>query len=116
METITTNLIIQSLKERVREKIPISPNDWLDAGIKLNTLLGDEAEELFKLQQKVAQLKVEYLEKGTSVSEAKTRVEASDDYRRYCLQKAKITRIEEHIRLAKLMARTSQGEYSGGNL
>ena len=113
---VTTNSIIQWLKEQVEQKKPVSPTQWLEASQRLCILLGDESEELFKLQQKVAQQKVDYIEQDKSVSEAKARVEASDDYRLYCCQKAKIARIDEQIRIAKIQSRTVMEEFRGQNI
>jgi len=114
METkITTETIISWLKEQVETKSSISPNLYIDAAQKLNVLLSDEDIKLFDCQQKVAQLKVGYINQGYSVAKAKVIVEASDDYKEYCLQKAKIERIVEFIRIAKLQGRMQQEEYKG---
>jgi len=83
---------------------------WLDAAQKLTMLLGDEHDKLFELQQIVANLKVGCLEEGTSSVEAKTRVEATDAFRSMQKQKAKIGRIEEMVRIAKIQARMLDNE------
>ena len=116
MEKITIDTITNYLKEQVEQKLPISPGLWIDSAQKINVLLGDEHQKLFDLQQIVAKIKVEHIEEGKSVSDAKTRVEASSEYKDYQIQKAKIGRIEEFIRLAKLQARMKNEEYQGGNL
>ena len=115
MEKRTTDTIIASLKNLVETKTPVSPGVWVEAASDLNILLGDEHDILFDLQQKVAQLRLKYLnqEDHINVSEAKIRVEATDEYRQYCAQRAKIGRIEEQIRIAKVQSRLKDTEFKG---
>lgn len=112
---ITTDTIIEYLKNAVEQKLPIPPTVWLDSAVKLNLLLADEQEELFNLQQKVAQLKIDYLQDDDkrNVSKAKMMVEASDDFRLMKTQQAKIDRIIEFIRLAKVQSKISSEEMRG---
>jgi hypothetical protein len=112
-EIITTDTILNFLKQAVEQKKPLSPAVFADAAQKLVTLMGDEHDHLFVLQQEVARAKVEFIEQGDSVAKAKAKVEASDVYRQMCGQKAKIERIEETIRIAKLRARLSETEFKG---
>jgi hypothetical protein len=113
MTIVTTDTIVNYLKNAVETKQPLSPTVWADAAQKLIVLLGDEADILFDLQQKVAQKKVDYIEGGDSVAKAKVKVEATDEYREMSRQKAKIEHVEEMIRVAKLRARLSETEFKG---
>ncbi len=110
---VTTDTIISYLQDCVEQKIQLAPSTWLDAAQKLNVLLGDEQDLLFDLQQKVAQLKIDYLQddEKRNVSRAKMYVEATEDYRKAKQQAAKIERIEEFIRIAKIQARMKDNEY-----
>lgn len=112
---ITTDTIVEYLKNAVEQKLPIPPTVWLDSAVKLNLLLADEQEELFNLQQKVAQLKIDFLQDDDkrNVSKAKMMVEASDDFRLMKSQQAKIDRIIEFIRLAKVQSKISSEELRG---
>ncbi len=110
---ISCDTIISWLHDQMEQKLPISPTVFLESAEKLNILVSDESDKLFELAQKVAQMKVEYLTQDMSVAEAKTRVEASDEYREMCRQKAKIGRIEEHIRLAKIQSRSAGDQAKG---
>lgn len=114
-QIITVDFIIDTLKEYVETKQPVSPQVWVEAAQKLNVLLGDEHDKMFDLQQKVAQLKVDYLndDEKRNVSKAKMLVEASEDYKELCKLKAKVGRIEEFIRIAKIQARLKDGELKG---
>jgi len=112
-EKITTDIIINYLQNQVEQKLPIDPGTFLDAAEKLNILLGDEHEELFSLAQKCAIIKADKILEGKSVAMAKALLEASDDYRHMLSQKAKIERIVEFIRLAKLHARIKNDEIKG---
>ena len=108
---VSTDLILNTLKKWVEEKIPISPHLWVDASLKLTLFLGDENSRLFELQQEVGKLKVGFIQEGKSVAEAKCLVEASDLFKDFCIQKGKIESIKETIRVAKLQARLSTDEY-----
>ena len=112
---VTCDLIIDWLKEQYEKKNPVSPHTFIESAEKLNILMSDEHAKLFELQQKVAQGKVDLLtqEKKPSVAEVKLISEASDLYKEMCIQKAKIGRIEEHIRLAKIHSRMSADEARG---
>lgn len=108
---IDTDLILSTMKGWVETKTVIDAHTWVDASQKLNVLIGDEHDKLFDLQQKVAQMKVAYITEGKSVSDAMSRVEAEDLYRDMQRQKARISQIEEMIRIAKLQARLKDNEY-----
>jgi ElaB/YqjD/DUF883 family membrane-anchored ribosome-binding protein len=112
---VTIDTIIEYLQDAVKSKTPLPPTIWLDAAQKLNVLLSEEEDRLFDLQQVVAQKKYDFI-KGQAkknVSEAKAYIEASDDYRDSKKQAAKIGRIVEFIRLAKIQARTRMEEMRG---
>lgn len=107
MEQITSDTILAFLKEKVETKSPLDPNLWLDSAMKLNLLLGDEMDNLASLKQEVAQIRLGFLEgsEKRNVSEARLRTEATEKYRLMKIQESKCDRIEEFIRIAKLMAR-----------
>lgn len=115
MNKVTTETIINWIKEQVENKQPVAPGLWVDSAAKLNVLLADEHNKLFEYQQKVAQMKLGYLQgqDKINVSEAKLRVEATDEYRLMHEQKAKIERIIEFIRIAKVQARMTMEEFKG---
>lgn len=110
---VTTELILTTLKEWIETKTPIAPHLYVDAALKLNLLKGDEVENLYNLQQKVALRKVALIENGDSVAMAKAKTDASDEYKDYKKQEAKIEMIEEAIRLAKVYARMNSEEIKG---
>jgi phosphoglycerate-specific signal transduction histidine kinase len=114
-ELVTVDVIINYIKDNVENKVPLSPSVFVDAAAKLNVLLSDEHAILYKLQREVAQEKVNLIqEEHVTGTEAKMRVEAMPLYEEMMNQKAKISRIEEFIRIAKLQARMKQEEYKGG--
>ncbi len=109
---ITTDTILEQLKEWVENKMPINPSLWLEAAIKINVLKSDETTALFHLQQAVAKRKKELMEtEDFTAAKAKVWAEASDIFREMKLQEAKISMIEEQIRLSKHMARMGQDDY-----
>lgn len=110
---VTTDLILETLKDWVEKKVPIAPYLWVDAGLKLNMFKSDESAKLYDLQQKVALRKVALIENGDSVAMAKAKTDASDEYKAYKIQEAKIEMITEMIRLAKTQARLGNEEIKG---
>lgn len=110
---VTTETILNWFEEAVTNKYPIEPHLWLDAAQKLNVLLGDECDELYKLEQLVAKMKVELLQGGFTSAKAKTFIEAEDIHRDMRKQAAKIKHVEEMIRLAKIRSRIASEEIKG---
>lgn len=108
---INADLILQWIKDQIESKQPIDPGLWVEISQKLNILKADEDDKVADLQQVVAQKRVALLEAGKNVSYAKTMIEASDEYKHYLKQKAKIERIEEAIRLSKTQAKLASENY-----
>jgi hypothetical protein len=111
-ELVTTETILTWLQTSVEERQIIGPSMWLDAAAKLTVLLGDEHDKLFDLQQQVAQMKVQSMEDGDTAARAKIKAEATDVYKAMCSQRARIERIEEMVRVAKIQARMKDNEQS----
>lgn len=112
-ELVTTETIVEFFEKSVQQKRVVDSHTWIDGAQKLNALLGGEHDVLFQLQQKVAKMRVELLSGGAKVGYAKMVVDSSDEYREMQTQKAKIGRIEEMIRIAKLQARLKDSEMRG---
>lgn len=113
MEERTIDSIISWFERSVRNKDIIDAHMFVEAAADLNILKGDEDDKLYDLQQQVAQQKCLYLEQDCHVSKAKVLVEATDTYKEYCRQHAKIERIEEFIRIAKIQARLKDNNLQG---
>ena len=109
MDNITADTILNSIKEMVASKRQLNPDIWIDAAFKLNVLIGDENDILLVRQQEVAQKRLDFLTQGDTVSAAKLKVEATDEYREMHRQKMKVAQIEEFIRISKIQARAAQG-------
>ncbi len=114
-ELVSIQTITEYLENAVKTKTPLAPSVWIDAAQKMNVLLGDEHDRLYELQQKVAQAKLNFLECDPkhNVSAARLRVETTDDYKEMRKQEAKIKRIEEAIRIAKLQGKLKEAEFRG---
>ncbi len=112
-ERITTDLILGTLKEWVETKTPIDPNLWIEACSKLNVLKSDETAKLYELQQQKALYKTLLIENGDTVAKATAKTEASDVYKLWKMQEAKIDMIEEQIKISKIQARMGREEYKG---
>lgn len=111
-ELITTDTIMGYLQQAVEEKQVIPPSLWVEAAMKLNVLIGNETDKLYELQQQVADLKVTHIttDEKRNVSKAKVFTEASNVYKDMKKQEAKVERIQEFIRLAKIQARLRDSE------
>ena len=112
MDKITVDTIIDYLKEKVEAKeAHFDTQFWIESALKLNLLLGDEHDKLVELNRKVADLKLMWLEgqDKKNVSEARLRVEASQEYEDYKKQELKCKRVEEYIKVCKKMSDRSAG-------
>lgn len=102
--------IMNVLETWAAEKQTITPSLFLEAAQKLVALLGNEADLLYTMEQNIAQMRVDLLDKGLKSVEVKIRVEASEEYRLARLQRALIERINETVRLAKLRGKLASEE------
>lgn len=107
----TVDDILAVLETWAAEKQVIDAHQLLDAATKLTLLLGDEANELFLLEQQIALEKVTWLEQGKSVAYANLQVAGSQHQLEARVKAAKIKRVEEMVRLAKIRARLADNEY-----
>ena|SRR3990167_896880 len=108
----TVDSVIAELKKKVEDREVVHPSWWLEAAEFLNILLGDEQDNLFRLQQNIAQERKELLghQVKRNVSECNLIVEASDQYREMRMLDAKINRVKEQIKIAKVHARLAGDE------
>jgi hypothetical protein len=106
-ETVTVSTILDYLARAIEEKLPIAPTVWVDAANKLCVLLGDEHDKLCEMEQKVAELKLKYLEADPkhNVSAARSRIQATEPFKELRKQELLCKRTEEFIRLSKLRSR-----------
>lgn len=110
---VTVPLIINWITNQVQQKNPIDAHTWLDVAQKINVLIQAEQERLFEMEQEVAKIRNIAIESGESVAKAKSRMEATDEYKNARRQKALISRCEEMIKLAKIQARTASDMMRG---
>ena len=107
---VTIDLILDTLESWVSNKTPISAHTWLDSAQKITVLLGNEHEELYKMAQNVAKIRLEAMKDSKSVSEANLKINATDEQLWLKLKEAKIKRIEEIVRIAKRQATLADTE------
>jgi len=106
----TVDTILQKLEDYVATNAVLPPGNWIDASLALVALLGQEHDKLFKAQQALAQKKAGLVEGGKSVASANLIVSGSDEWVSMKIQEAKIGRVEEMIRCAKIRARLADSE------
>jgi hypothetical protein len=106
MEDLTTvDSIIEWFSDLVSKKIPIDPETWLEGAARLNVLLQGEQEKQFDMEQEVAKLRNVLLDSGESVAKARSKIEATEEYKTARKQKARVDRVNEQIRIAKIQGR-----------
>lgn len=112
-ELVTVKDILDHLKSVIKNKIVVDAHAYVEYATRLNLLISDEHDKLFDLQQKVAEEKSTLISGGKTASYAKIIVEASDNYKEMCKQKALIEQVIEAIRIAKIQSRFKQDEFAG---
>ena len=107
---INADTILNYLSDATQAKKMLSPEFYLEASIKLLTLLGQETEKLEDRRMEVAKMKLAIFEgqEKRNVSEAKLRIEATEEYREYRKQEDKVERIKEIIRVSKKLAEANR--------
>lgn len=107
----TVDSIIANMTHLVVNKIPISPQQWLDGALYLHILSTDETAKLVDLELKVNRIKREWIELENSNADAKSKAEATEDYAEYKKQKHRVEFIETYINLAKKYATLSADKF-----
>lgn len=102
---ITSDTILNWLKEQVENKQVIDAHTWITAASKLNILLEDETDKLFEMGKRVKEIQLEKANEGESISASKLYAETTNEYMEYKKQEARVDRIQEAIRLAKIQSR-----------
>lgn len=110
MNQTNVDTILAGMERAIKEKMILSPDEWLRGARDLIILLGDEHEKYYTLLQKVAKMRMNWIEQGKSVAEAKVRTEASDEYKNMKTQESKIKQIEELSRICKKWATLTNNE------
>jgi len=111
MSTIDT--LIETMQKRVESEEIIGPHDWIDYAGRLNLFRGIDDNALYKLGQRIARQRAEYVKDGMTVAAARTLIEATDEYVEYKQLQAKLDRVTEEIRLAKIRSRSASEEMKG---
>ena len=103
MEKRTSQSVLEDLGKLVESKQSVPKETWLTAAFFLNLLGIDDAQELNKMRQVVAQKKMAIYnsQEKRNVSAVKLEIEASNEYRLMKNQEDKIYAIRELIRIAK---------------
>lgn len=103
---ISSDTILNWVKEQVENKREISRELWLEIAFKLNLLRLDEAILYNKMRQSVAIKKFEIMKRQVkrNVSAVNAEIETFDEYRFMKDQEDKIYVIDEFVRVAKKSA------------
>lgn len=107
----TVDSIVASMTHLVANKIPISPQQWLDGAMYLLILGTEETAKMVDLELKVNRIKREFIDLGNSNADAKSRTEATDEYSEYRKQEERVNFIDTYIALAKKYATLSADKF-----
>lgn len=107
----TADELLKELSEATSLQKVMNAKWWEDIAGNLNEALGPEHEALEKLRTEVAQKTLEILktQEKRNVAAAELEVSATPLSQEMRLQEHKVARIERHITLAKMQARTAGG-------
>lgn len=109
----SVDTILAKLEANVTENAVLPPSTWIDACLALTALLGDESDALYRAQQELAKRKATLVENGATVAKANLLIQTSDEWVAMKNQEAKISRVEEMVRCAKIRARLADSELHG---
>lgn len=102
MRTCAT--IISSFNERVSNKEPIAPNEWMLGALFMNTLIADEQGKLFDAEQAYTKQVLKWVELGETNAIAEKKAKMTNEYVLFKKQQAFVKQVEEFVRLAKKYA------------
>jgi len=103
--------LLHDIEQMVIEDHPISPPQWVDYGLKINSLRGTMDNESARLEGLFADLTAQYIREDKSASVAEKLAKSGNEYRKYLELKAQLKRIDELIRLAKRRASIDDSQY-----
>lgn len=105
----TAESVINDLKKIVAERKPLDREYWLTAAFYLSLFREDEAKKLNRLNQEVSRMTIEVLktQDKKNVAAAEKEVSATDKYLEMKDQEARITTMDELIRVSKKNADAS---------
>lgn len=101
MEFRTCDSVMAHIEKCVREKIPLSPHDWIEAAEYLNILSSEPQERLYDLEKMVADARLQCVTDGHNGVTTKAIIEASTIFREMKSAIGKVKRVEQAIMLAK---------------
>lgn len=109
-ELVSTDTILNWLSGQVKHKIPIAPERYLDAIMKLNLLKSEDNDQLIELKHELAVKRANYVNEGGTSAAANILLEADETFKLVKKLEAKMKMIEETIRIGKIAARLKNDE------
>lgn len=110
----TIDDILKVLKEMAENKEAVDPAFYLDASLKIMSLVGNETDKLYELEQSYAEYKASLMsDPEMTAAKAKMIAEASPVYTEIKKLNAKIERIYEIVRISKARSRLASEEFKG---
>jgi len=100
--------LLEEMERRVEENQPVSPAQWVEAGIRINMLVGDMDNQIAEFDAAITKLEAEYIKQDYPQAKAKILARNDIDYGAYLNLKATRDRISQFIMLAKKRAETRE--------
>lgn len=98
---MTIETILDWIKDKIDQAVPVSPHDWLDSAARLNVLMLDLEDELVAAEMEINTAVSKKLESGMAHNAARSLVKGTEAYGHFLKLKAKKERVVEFVRLAK---------------
>lgn len=108
---LAINKRLTEIEEQVMSDQPIPPSKYLQYAQELNALLAYLTDLEADLHTKIAQIKYEKYVELQNNSAAENYVKSLPIYGHYMKTRAKVSQVEEHIRIAKKMSDRADMEY-----
>lgn len=104
--------IISTMRERIINDVPVSPDSWIVSAQMLNVLQEDLDNQIAGMEACMIEREVQHIQDGEAAAKAKVLSRTAIDYRIYLELKAKQKRIQEYINLAKKRFSSQRKAYS----
>ena len=110
MNEVNAKEIMSAMRGVIARKEILAPERWINYGVALTALLGDENDKYATLYQEAHKIQLEVIQSDKTASQAEIEMKASDEYKELLKQKGLCEQIMEMIRLAKIRASMSDKE------
>lgn len=102
--------VLEWFQGAVKDKNPIAPSLWVDAGMQMNVLRAEYDDKLIDMESTLAKRKAALLEGDMTAAKADILIRATDEYKDIRKLSALLKRVDEFIKLSKKRAQMASDE------